>query len=78
MANLQSAFPKAIYIGASTRTPIGKFGGALKRFSAGELAALALKETVRRVGAQDGEISRKPDWVFLGHARQAGARPNHL
>jgi acetyl-CoA C-acetyltransferase len=70
MANLQSAFPKAIYLGSSTRTPIGKFGGALKRFSAGELAALTLKETVRRSG------DAQPDWIFLGQARQAGARPN--
>jgi acetyl-CoA C-acetyltransferase len=76
MAKLQSAFPKAIYIGASTRTPIGKFGGSLKRFPAGELAALALKEIARRVGMQDPERSQNPDWVFLGHARQAGARPN--
>ncbi len=76
MANLQTAFPKAIYIGASTRTPIGKFGGSLKRFSAGELAAITLKETIRRVGAQNAEISKSPDWIFLGHARQAGARPN--
>ena len=76
MANLQSAFPKAIYIGATTRSPIGKFGGALKRFPAGELAALALKETIRRVGSKDGDISTSPEWVMLGHARQAGARPN--
>lgn len=76
MAKLQSAFPKAIYIGATTRTPIGKFGGSLKRFPAGELAALALKETMRRVGAKDSDLSTKPDWVFLGQARQAGARPN--
>ena len=76
MAKLQSAFPKAIYLGASTRTPIGKFGGSLKRFAAGELAALALKETVRRVEAKDGQKAQSPEWVMLGHARQAGARPN--
>ena len=76
MAKLQSAFPKAIYLGASTRTPIGKFGGSLKRFTAGELAALALKETVRRVETKDGQKAHQPEWVMLGHARQAGARPN--
>ena len=77
MAQLQSAFPKPIYLGASTRTPIGKFGGSLKRFAAGDLAALALKETIRRVALHDGEErAMHPDWVFLGHARQAGARPN--
>jgi len=76
MAKVESAFPKAIYIGATTRTPIGKFGGALKRFSAGELASITLKEAVRRVEAKDGSKARIPEWVFLGHARQAGARPN--
>ncbi len=76
MAKLQSAFPKAIYLGATTRTPIGKFGGTLKRFQAAELAAMTLKETVRRVGLKDGDRASSPDWVMLGHARQAGARPN--
>ena len=65
-------------MGASARTPIGRFGGALKRFQAGDLAALALRECIRRVesagGADQGPAT--PDWVFLGHARQAGARPN--
>jgi acetyl-CoA C-acetyltransferase len=76
MAKVQSAFPKPIYIGASIRTPFGKFGGALKRFPAGELAALTLKECVQRVSNGDGAVATTPDWVFLGHARQAGARPN--
>ena len=62
-------------MGASTRTPIGRFGGTLKRFQAGDLAALSLKECIRRVGGSGGQVTT-PDWVFLGHARQAGARPN--
>jgi acetyl-CoA C-acetyltransferase len=64
-------FPKPIYLGAATRTPIGKFGGSLKRFSAPQLATLALKEALSR--APD---AASPNWVFLGHARQAGAGPN--
>jgi acetyl-CoA C-acetyltransferase len=76
MANPQSAFPKPIYIGASTRTPFGKFGGALKRFQASELASLALKECVQRVSNASPSLAEQPDWVFLGQARQAGARPN--
>ena len=77
MAKIHSAFPKPIFMGASTRTPIGKFGGSLKRFSAGELAALSLKECRSRVNQRCGdERGNLPDWVFLGHARQAGARPN--
>ena len=64
-------FPKPIYLGAATRTPIGKFGGALKRFSAPQLATLALKEALSRAPE-----AAAPQWVFLGHARQAGAGPN--
>ncbi len=76
MAKIHSVFPKPIYVSASTRTPIGKFGGSLKRFPASELAALSLKECVRRAAEQEGERAMNPEWVFLGHARQAGARPN--
>jgi acetyl-CoA C-acetyltransferase len=64
-------FPKPIYLGAATRTPIGKFGGSLKRFSAPQLATLALKEALSRAPE-----AKAPEWVFLGHARQAGAGPN--
>jgi len=67
----RSHLHKPIYLGAATRTPIGKFGGALKRFSAGELAALTLKEALRR--APDAQAA---DFVFLGHGRQAGQGPN--
>lgn len=69
--SLRSAFPKPIYLGAATRSPIGKFGGTLKRFTAPELAALTLKEALKR--APDATA---PDMIFMGHARQAGAGPN--
>lgn len=59
-----------MYAGASARTPIGKFGGSLLRFSAPELGALALKESLKRAGI--GHV----DWVIMGHARQAGGGPN--
>lgn len=67
----RSVFPRPIYLGAATRSPIGKFGGTLKRFTAPQLAALTLKEALKR--APDAAPA---EWVFLGHARQAGARPN--
>jgi acetyl-CoA C-acetyltransferase len=67
----RSVFFKPIYLGASTRTPIGKFGGTLKRFSAPELATLCLKEALKRAPE-----APKADFVFLGHARQAGCGPN--
>jgi acetyl-CoA C-acetyltransferase len=76
MAKTHSIFPKPVFLGASVRTPIGRFGGALKRFSAGELAALCLKESVRRAQITVGDPGKSPDLVVLGHARQAGARPN--
>jgi acetyl-CoA C-acetyltransferase len=74
MAKIHSAFPKPIFLSDSVRTPIGKFGGSLKRFTAPDLAALALKECVHR-SAKSG-FQSAPEWVMLGHARQAGARPN--
>jgi acetyl-CoA C-acetyltransferase len=60
-----------IFLGASTRTPIGKFGGALKKLTAPELATHALRACLSRKGA-----AQEPEFVFLGHARQAGAGPN--
>lgn len=69
--SVKSAFPKPIYLGAATRSPIGKFGGALKRFIAPELATIVLKEARKRAPE-----APPPDIVLLGHARQAGARPN--
>ncbi len=75
--HMKSAFPKPIYLGASTRSPIGKFGGSLKRFSAPAIASLTLKEALGRVKKLSGDvIAQKTDFVFMGHARQAGCGPN--
>lgn len=71
MAKPSSAFPKAIYLGACTRTPIGKFGGSLKHLSAPQLAGICLQEARSRVS----EVS-SVDFVIMGHARQAGCGPN--
>jgi len=52
------------------RTPYGRFGGALKGFSAPELGALAIQEVLRRTG---GKV--KPadvDYVFMGQVVPAG------
>jgi acetyl-CoA C-acetyltransferase len=68
---VRSAFPKPIFLGAATRTPIGKFGGALKSIPAPALAALALTEALRRAPE-----AAPPEFVLLGHARQAGCGPN--
>ncbi len=74
MAMAKSIFPKAIYLSAPTRTPIGKYGGTLKRFTAPQLATLALKEAITRLKNAGGNANT--DLVVLGHARQAGAGPN--
>ena len=52
------------------RTPYGRFGGALKGFTAPELGALAIKEVLHRTG---GKV--KPadiDYVFMGQVVAAG------
>ncbi|MGE0614616.1 MAG: acetyl-CoA C-acyltransferase [Bacteriovoracia bacterium] len=68
---LSSPFSRPIYLGAATRTPIGKFGGSLSRIPAPKLAALCLQAALSR--APDVPAA---DFVLLGHARQAGAGPN--
>lgn len=59
------------FIRTALRTPIGKFGGSLLSVSAPELAALCLKAAL-----QKSTLTRSPDLVLLGHARQAGCGPN--
>ena len=61
-----------IFLNASTRTPIGKFGGSLRFFTAAELGTIAAKETVFRAQIQSSDI----DEVIFGCARQAGVGPN--
>ena len=60
----------SVFVNAAFRSPIGKFGGALKALSAPKLAALTLKEAILKT-----QMS-KADAVLMGHARQAGAGPN--
>lgn len=67
----KSIFPRPIYLNAAFRSPIGKFGGTLKRLTAPELAAATLKGAMSRVSGL-----APIDGVILGHARQAGAGPN--
>ena len=57
-----------MYILDATRTPWGKFGGALKEHSASDLAAVLIRKLVERNGIDGGEI----DNVILGQVLQAG------
>ncbi|HMO94978.1 MAG TPA: thiolase family protein [Tepidiformaceae bacterium] len=57
------------YIIDATRTPWGKFGGALKEHTAAELGALLMRELVARNAIEPAAV----DNVILGQVLQAGA-----
>ena len=56
----------------AVRTPIGNIGGALKDLSAIELGAITVKEAMRRVNLDPGEVSE----VIFGNVLQAGLGQN--
>ena len=62
---------EAVIISA-VRTPTGKFLGALKNFSATELGALVVRESVRRAGVRPEDV----DEVIMGCVIQAGLGQN--
>jgi acetyl-CoA C-acetyltransferase len=62
---------ESVIIGA-VRTPTGKFQGALKGFSATDLGALVVRESVRRAGVRPAEV----DEVVMGCVIQAGLGQN--
>ncbi len=63
---------KGVYILGAARTPIGRFGGALRDFTAPDLGVIAAQAAMARAGIQGKEM----DEVVFGHARQAGNGPN--
>ncbi len=63
---------KNIVIAGAVRTPIGKFGGALKSLSAAELGIAAARGALEKTGVPPGAVGE----VIFGNARQAGVRPN--
>ncbi len=48
------------------RTPMGRYGGKLRDFTAQELGAIAGKEAMRRAGVEPGQV----DHVVFGNAQQ--------
>ena len=54
---------------AAVRTPVGRFGSALRSRSAVDLGAVAVAEAVARAGVPPGEV----DYVLMGQVLQAGA-----
>ena len=63
---------RGAFIFSAVRTPIGKYGGALRDFSAPDLGVIATQAALERAGIQPDEVEE----VIFGHARQAGSGPN--
>ncbi len=57
---------------SAVRTPMGKFGGTLRKIPAFDLGAVAIKEAVKRASINPEQV----DDVILGSCRQAGNGPN--
>lgn len=58
---------KEVYIISALRTPIGSFGGSLARFSATQLGAIVIRETIQQSGIQPKDI----DEVLMGNVLSA-------
>jgi acetyl-CoA C-acetyltransferase len=63
---------KPVFLTGAVRTPIGRFGGSLKDWTAADLGVAAAQESLRRANVQPGQIE---DSIW-GCARQAGGGPN--
>ncbi len=61
-----------VFILSAVRTPIGKYGGALRDMSAPDLGEFAARAALERAGVAAEEV----DEAIFGHARQAGNGPN--
>jgi acetyl-CoA C-acetyltransferase len=63
---------KNVYLAASVRTPIGRFGGTLASWTAADLGVAAAKASLERAGLRGDQIQQS----IWGCARQAGGGPN--
>lgn len=61
-----------VFLTAAVRTPIGRFGGSLKDWSAADLGVVVAQESLRRANLTPDRIE---DSIW-GCARQAGGGPN--
>lgn len=61
-----------IVIVSAVRTPIGRYGGALKNISSGHLGAIVIEEAIKRAGLAPEQISE----VILGEVRQSTESSN--
>src|SRR2546426_1733399 len=69
--SIMSPIKEAVIISA-VRTPVGKFQGTLKRFSATDLGAMVVRESVKRAGVGPTDV----DEVIMGCVIQAGLGQN--
>jgi acetyl-CoA C-acetyltransferase len=63
---------KPIFLAGAVRTPIGRFGGSLRDWTAADLGTAVAKEGLRRANINPDQI----DDSIWGCARQAGGGPN--
>ncbi len=61
-----------VFLTGSVRTPLGKFGGALKDFTAADLGEIAGRANIERSGVDPASV----DELVAANARQAGTGPN--
>src|SRR5215472_14300083 len=61
-----------VFIAGACRTPIGKFGGTLLKFTARDLGVMAAKGAMERAGVAPAHVEE----AIFGHARPAGVGPN--
>jgi len=63
---------KPVFLTGAARTPIGRFGGTLKDWTAADLGTAVAKESLRRAKIAPDKIEE----AIWGCARQAGGGPN--
>lgn len=63
---------KPVFLTGAVRTPIGRFGGSLKDWTAADLGVAVAKESLQRANLEPARI----DDSIWGCARQAGGGPN--
>jgi acetyl-CoA C-acetyltransferase len=61
-----------IFIVGAARTPIGKYGGALRNVHPAALGGAAARAALERAGLTSDAVEE----VLIGHGRQAGSGPN--
>ena len=61
-----------IVILSAVRTPVGRYGGALKNINSSFLASIVLKEAVKRAGITQAQVNE----VILGEVRQSTESSN--